>query len=79
MKVILDKDGIKIPKGTVMIEEIHEPIECEASVEQDVLYIKIPRELLCKKSPIQQMIEDIENAVTVCDVETMAKALEVAD
>lgn len=75
MKAILSKAGIKFLESIEGLEEIPEPIECNVEIKENVILIKLLREV---KSPIEKMMKYIENPIS-CDVDTLTKALEVDD
>ena len=80
MKAIIEKNLIRLPPEEVKgLEYLSQPVECEVLIEENILHIRLPVEITVAKMPLQRMIEDIKRADILCDVDLMAKALEVDD
>lgn len=75
MKALISKADIKFLESIEGLEEILEPIECNVEIKENVILIKLFREV---KSPIEKMMKYIGNPIS-CDVDTLIKALEVDD
>jgi len=60
------------------LEYPSQPVECEVLIEENILHIELPVKIIVAKAALQRMIEDIERA-DLCDVDLVAKALEVDD
>jgi len=73
VKAIVEKKKIEILDAMLPVEG---QVECEISVEKGMVKIALPKRETVKK-PVERVIKYLENPDSVCDIETMASALEV--
>jgi len=79
MKAIIEENSIKFLEKIQGLVPTSQPIECEISIRENILEIKLPKKVVSGKTPLEKMIEDIKNATTACDVGLLQEALEVED
>lgn len=81
MKATLDRDALRIQGKVPGYDRLLEQMECDAEVEGNDLILRIP--LIQKKdtgsATLNRILEYLRRPSLVCDVDTMAQALEVED
>ena len=81
MKAMLDRDALRFQERVPGYDRLPEQMECDVEVEGDDLVLRIPltERRDTGRAALDRVLEYLRRPSLVCDVDTMAQALEVED